>query len=385
MQKNKEHLEMLGNDKHFLLNKKKPESMLLKDKLRAVDLFSGCGGISLGFSLAAQDLDYGFDVRLAADFDQYALECFRDNFEPKLSFQDDVSSLFESGFSKQPLSDAEKKLKKEVGSVDVLLGGPPCQGHSDLNNYTRRSDPKNELMSVMVRAAYVFERNAIVIENVVGALNDKKGVVKAVQSSLEELGYQVDIGIVDFSQLGVPQSRKRMFLIANKGKKVCIDDISKQFYCPERTIEWAIQDLMGSDRTLLIDKVSGSQPQTKKRIDYLFDNGLHDLPNEQRPACHRDKKHSYNSVYGRLKWSEQCQTITSGFYCMCMGRYVHPEERRTLTAHEAARLQFFPDFFDFSSAKTRTKLAQIIGNAVPPKGAYAIARVLIPAIKRFNS
>jgi DNA (cytosine-5)-methyltransferase 1 len=68
-----------------------------------------------------------------------------------------------------------------------------------------------------------------------------------------------------------------------------------------------------------------------------------------------------------------------------MGRYVHPEERRTLTAHEAARLQFFPDFFDFSSAKTRTKLAQIIGNAVPPKGAYAIARVLIPAIKRFSS
>ena len=99
MQKNKEHLEMLGNDKHFLLNKKKPESMLLKDKLRAVDLFSGCGGISLGFSLAAQDLDYGFDVRLAADFDQYALECFRDNFEPKLSFQDDVSSLFESAFN----------------------------------------------------------------------------------------------------------------------------------------------------------------------------------------------------------------------------------------------------------------------------------------------
>ena len=376
MQKNKEHLEMLGNDKHFLLNKKKPESMLLKDKLRAVDLFSGCGGISLGFSLAAQDLDYGFDVRLAADFDQYALECFRDNFEPKLSFQDDVSSLFESGFSKQPLSDAEKKLKNEVGSVDVLLGGPPCQGHSDLNNYTRRSDPKNELMSVMVRAAYVFEPNAIVIENVVGALNDKKGVVKAVQSSLEELGYQVDIGIVDFSQLGVPQSRKRMFLIANKGKKVCIDDISKQFYCPERTIEWAIQDLMGSDRTLLIDKVSGSQPQTKKRIDYLFDNGLHDLPNEQRPACHRDKKHSYNSVYGRLKWGEQCQTITSGFYCMCMGRYVHPEERRTLTAHEAARLQFFPDFFDFSSAKTRTKLAQIIGNAVPPLMAEAIAKAI---------
>jgi DNA (cytosine-5)-methyltransferase 1 len=111
------------------------------------------------------------------------------------------------------------------------------------------------------------------------------------------------------------------------------------------------------------------QSQTEKRINFLFDNQLYELPNEQRPPCHRDKAHSYDTVYGRLRWDRPAQTITSGFYCMCMGRYVHPEQRRTLTGHEAARLQFFPDFFDFSPAKSRTKLAEIIGNAVPPKGA----------------
>lgn len=108
------------------------------------------------------------------DVDQQAIGCFKDNFNPDLAFHDDVASLFENGFSQKKLSATEKKIKSQVGDVDVLVGGPPCQGHSDLNNYTRRSDPKNELMSVMVRAAFVLKPKAVVIENVVGALNDKQ-------------------------------------------------------------------------------------------------------------------------------------------------------------------------------------------------------------------
>ena len=83
------------------------------------------------------------------------------------------------------------------------------------------------------------------------------------------------------------------------------------------------------------------------------------------------------SVYGRLSWDKPAQTVTRGFYSMCMGRYVHPSQRRTLTAREAARLQFFPDFFDFSGANTRTAIATLIGNAVPPKLIYPFVRELI--------
>src|SRR5690606_5320498 len=83
----------------------------------------------------------------------------------------------------------------------------------------------------------------------------------------------------------------------------------------------------------------------KKRIDYLFENNLWDLPDSQRPDCHKEKSHSYKSCYGRLRWDKPAQTLTSGFGSMGQGRYVHPLQRRVITPHEAARIQGFPDFF----------------------------------------
>jgi DNA (cytosine-5)-methyltransferase 1 len=109
-------------------------------------------------------------------------------------------------------------------------------------------------------------------------------------------------------------------------------------------------------------------------MKYLLDRGEYDLPNELRPPCHQGD-HSYKSMYGRLKWDEPAQTITSGFGSIGQGRYMHPERARALTAHEAARIQGFPDYFDFSSCPTRSALATMIGNAVPP----ALAASLIGA------
>ncbi|MFT3733714.1 MAG: DNA cytosine methyltransferase [Rhodocyclaceae bacterium] len=103
-----------------------------------------------------------------------------------------------------------------------------------------------------------------------------------------------------------------------------------------------------------------------ERVNILFSKNIYDLPNQFRPACHRDKSHSYVSVYGRLRWDQPAQTITSGFGSMGQGRYIHPERKRTITPHEAARIQGFPDFFDFSEIKHRTSLQEIIANAVPP-------------------
>lgn len=126
-------------------------------------------------------------------------------------------------------------------------------------------------------------------------------------------------------------------------------------------------------RTRLVDAVAQSAPATRHRIDYLFDNGLADLPDSQRPACHAGGSHSYKSIYGRLAWDRPAQTVTTGFYSMCMGRYVHPSRRRTITAHEAARLQYIPDWFSFSGVRQRTALAHMIGNAVPSRLSYAVA------------
>lgn len=380
MAKSTKNIQMLGSDKNFLRLRRMPTLHTDTPPVRMVDLFCGCGGITLGCVLAAHDLGRRVEIPLAVDCDAAALACYKQNF-PNAEVQcADVTTLFESDWQAK-LTRSEMELRKRAGKVDMLVGGPPCQGHSDLNNFTRRRDPKNQLMHVMARAAVVFRPQSIVVENVVGSLKDSSGVVHSVEAIFRKLGYRVSVGILDFATLGVPQRRRRMIMIATKGDELRVDELQAKYALPERTIEWAIKDIAENPRNLLVDRVAVPQAQTKKRIDYLFDNELYELPNEQRPPCHRDKSHSYDTVYGRLRWDRLAQTITSGFYCMCMGRYVHPDQRRTLTAHEAARLQFFPDFFDFSPAHSRTKVAEIIGNAVPPKGAYAVAHSLIPTLK----
>lgn len=373
-------IQILGSDKDFLRLRNMPVSASVSSPVRIVDLFCGCGGITLGCVLAAHDLGRSAEIPLAVDFDAAAIACYRANFPQADAQCADIATMLESDWQAK-LTRTEMELRKRVGKVDMLVGGPPCQGHSDLNNFTRRRDPKNQLMQYMARAAVVFTPQSVVVENVVGSLRDSAGIVYSVEAIFREIGYTVNVGILDFAALGVPQRRRRMIMIATKGVEVRVEELQSKYSIGERTIEWAIKDISDQPRDLLVDRVAVPQVRTKKRIDYLFDNQLYELPNEQRPACHRDKSHSYDTVYGRLRWDRPAQTITSGFYCMCMGRYVHPEQRRTLTAHEAARLQFFPDYFDFSPAQSRTKLAEIIGNAVPPKGAYAVARSIIPTLK----
>ena len=131
-----------------------------------------------------------------------------------------------------------------------------------------------------------------------------------------------------------------------------------------RSIGWAIRDLETQVGGTPFDSGAAVSPDNRRRIAWLFDNKEYDLPNPQRPVCHHSK-HSYGSMYGRLRWSEPAQTLTTGFGSMGQGRYVHPSRRRTLTPHEAARVQTFPDYFDFG-ATSRTPLARMIGNAVPP-------------------
>jgi DNA (cytosine-5)-methyltransferase 1 len=231
----------------------------------------------------------------------------------------------------------------------------------------------------MARAAEVLQPQSVMIENVVGAKNDRGAVVQRTIEALRDLGYFVESGILSGYPIGVPQRRRRFIVLASRDRPPTpIADIESMYAVESRSVRWAIADLQdaASDDNI-VEQPSRPSPDNLGRIDYLFDNGLFDLPNSERPPCHRDKKHSYNSIYGRLHWDEPAQTITSGFYSMCMGRYVHPSRRRTLTAREAARLQGIPDFFDFEPAGKRTALARIVGNAVPPKLAYVCARELL--------
>lgn len=345
--------------------------------IRFVDLFCGCGGLSLGVSEACRALGLAAEAVLAADKNTAALDVYSHNFPSARTIADPIESILDSEFGEKP-SRAERRLLGEVGNVDLLVGGPPCQGHSNLNNRTRRRDTRNTLYMKMARFAELFRPEHVVIENVVGVNHDKtdeKAFASTWRFLREDLGYFVDGDIVYSHTVGVPQRRPRMLLVASRGVPVKVRGIVKRYRTATRDFMWACADLMDRAPVTAFDRPSTPTGITAKRIAFLHDNGRYDLPDDLRPACHRNG-HTYPSVYGRLYPDRPAPTITTGFMTMGQGRFVHPELRRTLTPHEGARLQGFPDWFDFGE-RSRQDYLTLIGNAVPPKLAYVVALELL--------
>lgn len=359
---------------HPLRERRRPDFEFGDQHLVVVDLFAGCGGLTLGAAQAAQDHGFAVDVVLAVDFEQAPVSVFKANF-PKAHVQvGEVESYFDGELGGEPTT-TELGVIKRAGEVDLLIGGPPCQGHSNLNNHTRRDDPRNRLYMRMARAAEVLRPRVMVIENVPAVVHDSQHVVARTRAHLEGLGYEVAAARVELVQLGIPQTRRRHIVLAVRADALTAGtsavDLIEFAPQPTHDLRWAIGDLehISSDRW--IDQPSKMSLANQQRVHWLADHDEVNLPNELRPACHRGN-HSYVSMYGRLTWGQPAQTITSGFGSMGQGRYGHPSQPRTLTPHEAARVQGFPDYFQFDAAVTRTQLSVIIGNAVPP----ALTRLL---------
>lgn len=339
----------------------------------AFDLFAGGGGLSLGTAVAAAQRGRRLNIVGAIENDDSAASVYRKNFSVE-TFERDVREVF--GTYGSPLTLRERRVR--AAHVDLLLAGPPCQGNSDLNNYTRRKDHRNQLYFTVARAAEVLRPRHVIIENVPGVRHDRKGVANQTAAALQQLGYNVIGILLNAADFGVAQYRKRFFLIASRDALYGLPDLIEQHKLPLRPLSWAIGDLSGRcDVTSLTDSPGETKGANRDRIRYLFEAGLYDLPDAKRPPCHSEKDHSYKSVYGRLHWDKPAQTITRGFFSVCMGRYVHPDEPRSITAHEAARIQFIPDYFSLTPARSKTALAKIIGNVVPPKLSYVIVQSLL--------
>ncbi|GEL96334.1 DNA cytosine methyltransferase [Cellulomonas composti] len=346
-----------------------------------VDLFAGCGGLTLGVAEAAKANDFAVDVRLAVDFEAAAIRTFKANFPSAKTQVAAVETLFDGDLGSE-FTAKELAVARSVGELDVLVGGPPCQGHSSLNNHTRREDPKNRFYLRMARAAEVLRPRVILIENVPAVVHDSEGVVGPATQALAAAGYTVADSTVELVRLGVPQKRRRHVLLGVRAE-LARDDVDVVAVLEagtemRRNLRWAIGDLETKASTAWVDTPSRPSATNAARMQWLIDNDAYDLPNHLRPVCHQGE-HSYVSMYGRLNWKEPAQTITSGYGSMGQGRFVHPSLPRTLTPHEAARIQGFPDFFRFDSAVTRTELSVIIGNAVPPALTSTLMARLIAA------
>ena len=372
-------------DLSWLAAKERPRVRASAKEIRAVDLFCGCGGLTLGIREAARGLGCAFRSVFASDINRGALSIYRRNFAPDMIDDKPIEQTI-NGSLGSDLTVEEKNFCGQVGSVDILVAGPPCQGNSNLNNYTRRNDPRNLLYLRAVRCAEILNPNTLIIENVPGVLHDKHGVLQMADDYLRSIGYSVSWGIVKMWKIGVAQTRQRMLLVASRVKKeVDIHQIVKESCLPFRPIAWAIGDLIDTYNSDSVFNSAATHSVTNQaRIHYLFEHGLYELPNDQRPDCHRLKPHTYPAVYGRMHWDRPSPTITGGFSCCGRGRFVHPLQERTLTPHEAARVQYFPDFFDFGELN-RMGLVRAIGNAVPPRAGYVVALPLLIAALEHGS
>jgi DNA (cytosine-5)-methyltransferase 1 len=344
---------------------------------RIVDLFCGCGGFAWGMRNALLHQGIRPVVTHAFDVDEKALEVYSNNFSPQVTSQDSVAMQVDysirllngrARFAYPPeiLTGAETLLA-EVGRTDFVIAGPPCQGHSNLNNHTRRKDPRNLLYLTTVALAVSLRARNILIENVLDVQNDHFMVVQRAHELLESSGYQVDSIVLDGPTTGLPQTRKRFFLMASLGDAPQSLLVLRQFEVAKvRTVMDAIGDLEGQSSATIFDSAPKLSRTNMERIDWLFENNAYNLANDQRPDCHKDG-HSYPSVYGRLHPDQPAGTITTGLNSPGRGRYIHPTQRRTITPHEAARIQGFPDTFLFNGETIgRNSIAKLIGDAVPP-------------------
>jgi len=366
-------------DYSFLRLKKIPQKNF-SEQVTSAELFSGCGCLSLGASEACMAIGKKFVPLVAIDKDADVMAVYNDNFRPIKTYSRNICDVIDGHLYSEPTSN-EEQLKKECFSnsnpLSILLSGPPCQGYSSLNNFTRQEDDRNVLYERVARFVELTEPDNVLIENVPAVIHCKNKVVDTSIQLMKEMGYHVDNGIVNLADIGVPQLRKRHIIAASKRKKVAIENIVEKYKVKrKRAFAWAAGDIQDEPPTNRLNTPTKHSKDNKKRIAYLHQNQVYNLPNEWRPKCHQGK-HGYKSMYGRMKFEEPAQTITSGFLSPGQGRFIHPTKHRTITPHEAARLQFIPDYFDFSKAKTRRSLSLMIGNAAPMKLAYVFCLELL--------
>lgn len=352
--------------------------------LNVLDLFCGAGGLSLGFSMA------GFNIVGGIDFDKQAIETHSYNFKESFHFCGDISTLSN-----------EFVLEHFKNKVDVIIGGPPCQGFSTANMWQKdhEKDDRNKLFYEFIRFVRLLKPRAFVMENVRGILTKDNGYVKQkMLSVMDELGYTIQVKVLNASDYGVPQKRMRAFFIGikkelnkefdfnliEKLETVTVGEAIGDLYNLEDSLKDKInhdeiyinnnaksryQKLMrqNSNNKLYNHNIKYPMKKVQERIKHVKQGGnWKDVPEELWDTV-RHNRHS--SAYRRLNNNEASITIDTGHM-----NYFHPEFNRVPTVRESARIQSFPDDFVFKG--TQGAQFRQVGNAVPPLLGKAIAKTL---------
>lgn len=359
---------------------------LATKKYTVVDLFAGVGGLSYGFTKNER-----FEIILANEVEKDIAKAYSLNHSTVNMLQGDIKDL------------SEGILRRAIGkrAVDVVVGGPPCQSYSTLGK--RQMDARASLFMEYKRVLGILHPRAFLFENVKGILSMDKGTLfEHVRKEFEDIGYSLQYKILNAVDYGVPQLRERVILVGFLGENPfqypnpthgkgllphvtmhdaledlpalsCGEESAAYAACPDNEfLSWARQ---GSYDTLTEHKAPNNSAHLRKIMAALKDGqDRDDLPEELRP------KSGFKNTYAKLWWEKPATTITRNFACPSSSRCIHPRDSRALTIREGARLQSFPDSYQFYGSDCMKRLE--IGNAVPPLLSVALAKQMLKALDR---
>jgi DNA (cytosine-5)-methyltransferase 1 len=227
----------------------------------------------------------------------------------------------EAAFTTPPKAKG-KIIGNFANDIQLLLAGPPCQGHSALNNHTRHDDPRNGLYLSVPAIAIALGIPNVVIENV-------PGVVSTAAKLLKRADYQVEMGVLAADELGWPQTRKRFFLVASRwGAPRPLSQIREEFASDARPISWALNKIPSKkvDPRWMSESAQMSE-ENLERMRWLIQNDEYDLPNHMRPKCHQQGT-TYNANYGRMRWDRPAGTSARAPNLDKQGGSAHPGHPR---------------------------------------------------------
>jgi DNA (cytosine-5)-methyltransferase 1 len=327
-----------------------------------IDCFCGAGGLSLGFKNVGFQLIYSFDN------DKASVETYKHNIDSH-AWIEDVKYV-----SKLSIED---KIGASLENLEGIIGGPPCQGFS-VQRRGSNEDPRNQLVNEFVRLALEIKPRFFLMENVQGLLSTRGlPYFNALNEKCSKAGYYMHTGKLNALDFGVPQNRKRVFVLGElvKGGLTRFSLPSPPVHKKVPTVRDAIFDLMRkTEEDVPNHRADKLSPINLRRIRSIKQGqGRDSLPPDLQLKTHlKNTKHRHLDVYGRMSWDAPSPTITARFDSFSRGRFGHPQLDRTITLREGARLQSFPDDFVFEG--TKVEVARQIGNAVPPLLATALAK-----------
>lgn len=379
-------------------------------KLIAIDLFAGAGGLSYGFEMV------GFDIKLAVEKDAWAAETYAANHINKNILEADIYSLDDDFFAEYS------------GKVDVVMGGPPCQGFSiAASNRRKADDRRNELYREFLRVVRIVQPKIVLIENVKEIMGyklpDGTKIVDDIKNFLGECGYIYDYNVLNCRHYGIPQDRRRFFFLAVRkdilSEEFKLEDLMQKYVRPEITFIEATSDLpvvrphqypedavqtytmdaqngfqrfLRRDSTMLYNHIPMQHTEkTVQKFIFLQSENGQQLPDELKPRVRGDVDTVSNASYSQnhriIDGKKVSPTITASFY----SSFIHPTQPRNITVREAARIQTFPDSFVFKGKKTTLSKKLLakkgifeelhldqfnqVGNAVPPLMAQHLAQI----------